>query len=135
MDLWWLELLGLLAWLVQLVKNGQITQDHATLWTAVVLAVFSPALASIFAPNGLRTYLFLVAGALQGLLVGFGAWSNNAGGALVIALLGALGTSSLAAANVNRVLSRTVRMTSRYGPAGLTITMSAPSSSSSLTSI
>jgi Na+/H+ antiporter NhaB len=100
--------MGLLAWLVQLVKNGQLSQDHANLWTAVVLAVFSPALASIFAPNGLRTYLFLVAGALQGLLVGFGAWSNNALGTLGIALLGALATSSLAAANVNKAVPHPV---------------------------
>lgn len=90
------------AWLFELVKNGQLTQDKANLWIAVAVAALSPALASIFAPNGWRTYLFLVASPVQGLLVGLGGWSNNALGLLVIALLGSLATSTVAASNVHR---------------------------------
>lgn len=90
------------AWLFELVKDGRLSQDHANLWAAVAIAVFSPALASIFAPNGWRTYFFVVAGAVQGLLVGLGGISNNALGSLVIALLGAVLTSGIAAANVHQ---------------------------------
>jgi Na+/H+ antiporter NhaB len=89
------------AYLTQLVVQGRLSQDHANLWTAVVVAALGPALASVFAPNGLRTYLFLLAGAVQALLVGLGGWSNNALGLLVIAVLGAFATSGVAAANVH----------------------------------
>ena len=90
------------AWLLTLAKDGHLTQDRANLWTAVALAALGPALASIFAPNGWRTYLFLLAVPVQGILVGFGGMSNNALGLLVIAMLGAITTSGLAAANVHR---------------------------------
>lgn len=90
------------AWLYQLVKEGRLPQDHADLITAVVLAVFGPALAAVFAPNGWRTWLFGLAAPVQGLLVGLGGLSHNALGMLVIAMLGAVVTSGVAAANVHR---------------------------------
>lgn len=90
------------AWLVQLVTEGKLSQDHANLWIAVAIAALSPALASIFAPNGWRTYLFLIGVPIQGLLVGLGGWSNNALGTLVIALIGAFVSNGVAASNVHR---------------------------------
>lgn len=90
------------AWLTQLVIEGRLSQDHANLWTAVIVAALSPALASIFAPNGWRTYLFLIATPVQGLLVGLGGASNNALGSLAVAVIGAFVTSGIAAANVHR---------------------------------
>ncbi|OBJ50626.1 phage holin [Mycobacterium asiaticum] len=90
------------AWLIELVNEGRLTQDRANLVTAVVLAALGPALAAIFAPNGWRTYLFGLAVPVQGLLVGLGAVSNNALGMLVIAMLGAVITSGVAASNVHR---------------------------------
>lgn len=93
---------ALTSWLVELVKDGRLSQDRANLWTAVIVAALSPALASIFAPNGWRTYVFVLAGAVQALLVGLGGLSNNALGLLVIALLGAFATSGIAAADVHR---------------------------------
>lgn len=90
------------AWLIELVNEGRLTQDRANLVAAVVLAALGPALAAIFAPNGWRTYLFGLAVPVQGLLVGLGAVSNNALGMLVIAMLGAVVTSGVAASNVHR---------------------------------
>lgn len=93
------------AWLYQLVKEERLPQDHADLITAVVLAIFGPALAAVFAPNGWRTWLFGLAAPVQGLLVGLGGISHNALGMLVIAMLGAVMTSAAAAANVHRPIA------------------------------
>lgn len=90
------------AWLLALVTEGRLSQDTADLWTAVVVAALGPALAAVFAPGGWRTYLFAVAVPVQGLLVGLGAISHNALGMLVIAMLGAVVTSGIAASNVHR---------------------------------
>lgn len=90
------------AWLLELVTEGKLSQDHANLWTAVIVAALGPALAAVFAPNGLRTYLFVIASPVQGLLVGLGGISHNALGMLVIAMLGAVVTSGVAASNVHR---------------------------------
>lgn len=89
-------------WLLDLVKQGKLTQDHANLWNAVVLAAAGPALSAIFAPNGWRTYLFALAAPVQGLLTYYGAISHNALGMLVIALLNSVALSGLAASNVHR---------------------------------
>lgn len=90
------------AWLLALVTEGRLSQDRADLWTAVVVAALGPALAAVFAPNGWRTWLFGLAAPVQGLLVGLGAISHNALGMLVIAMLGAVVTSGVAASNVHR---------------------------------
>ena len=90
------------AWLIELVNEGRLTQDRANLVTAVVLAAVGPALAAVFAPNGWRTWLFGLAAPVQGLLVGLGGISHNALGMLVIAMLGAVVTSGVAASNVHR---------------------------------
>jgi hypothetical protein len=90
------------AWLLELVKQGHLSQDGANRWTAVALAAAGPALSAIFAPGGWRTYLFALAVPVQGVLVGIGSLSNNAFGLLVIALLGSVALSGVAASNVHR---------------------------------
>jgi hypothetical protein len=88
--------------LLSLVTQGKLSQDHAALWAAVAVAALSPAIASIFAPNGWRTYLFGLLILVQGLLVGLGGANNNVWCTLVVAVLGSFITSGVAAANVHR---------------------------------
>lgn len=86
--------------LVELVKEGRLTQDHANLWGAVAVAAFGPALASFFAPNGWKTWLFGLFAPIQAALVGLGG-ANNVWLMLTAAVLGSVITSGLAASNVH----------------------------------
>jgi hypothetical protein len=90
--------------LLTLVDQHKLTQDAANLWIGLGLAVASPALATVFAPNGWRTYVFGVVAAVQAALVGFG---HNAWFAVGAAVLGSFISSGFAAANVTRAGSVT----------------------------
>lgn len=87
--------------LTALVKMGRLSQDHANLWTAVGIAALSPLIAAIWAPAGLRTYLFGLLIPVQALLVAYGG-ANNMLGVLVAAIATAFISNGLAAANVHK---------------------------------
>lgn len=85
-----------------LVTAGKLSQDHAALWSAVGVAFFGPALATVFAPNGWRTWLFGLVAPVQALLVGLGG-ANNVVAAVVAAVLTSIVSSGVAASNVHHV--------------------------------
>jgi len=88
--------------LLELVREGRISQDNATLWTAVVVAASGPALAAIFAPNGWRTYLSSLLIPVQGLLVGLGG-ATHTWLLLGAAVVGSFISSGIWAANVHTI--------------------------------
>lgn len=85
--------------LLTLVDQHKLSQDQANLWIGIGLAALSPAIASVFAPNGWRTYVFGVVAAGQALLIGLG---HNVWFAVGAAVLGSFVSSGFAAANVHR---------------------------------
>lgn len=84
-----------------LVTQGKLSQDTANLWIAVGVAFFGPALSSIFAPNGWRTWVFQIIAPVQALLVGIGG-AHNIAAAMGAAVLSSVVTSGVAASNVRR---------------------------------
>jgi len=84
----------------QLAKTGQLSTDHATLLAAVAVAAASPALASVFAPSGLKTYIAGLLVPVQAALVGIGGASNT-WAMLAAAVIGSIVSSGLWAANVH----------------------------------
>ncbi|MEE3066552.1 MAG: hypothetical protein VYA67_21860 [Actinomycetota bacterium] len=87
--------------LIALVAQGKLSQDRADLIGAVAAAAFSPLLAAIFAPSGLRTWLFGLLGPAQGLLVAVGG-ANNLWVVLIGAVVSSVLSTSIASANVYR---------------------------------
>lgn len=86
--------------LLELVKDGRLAQDTANLWIAVIVAALSPALASIFAPSGLKTYIAVLLIPVQALLVGLGG-EHNIWLMLGAAVIGSIISSGIWAANVH----------------------------------
>lgn len=86
--------------LIELVKQGHLSQDAARLWTAVVVAALAPTLAAIFAPSGLKTYVAGLLAPVQGLLVFLGG-TGNEWFLLFAAAIGSIISSGLWAANVH----------------------------------
>lgn len=86
--------------LIALVNGRKLSQDNANLWVAVVLAALSPAIASVFAPGGLRTWVYGLLAPVQAALIGFGG-ANNVYALVIAAVVGSLVTSGVAAANVH----------------------------------
>lgn len=86
--------------LLSLVTSGKLDHNTAELWIAVTVAALSPAVASVFAPNGLKTYLAILLVPVQGLLVGIGG-DNNMWLMLGAAVIGSVISSGLWAANVH----------------------------------
>ncbi|MDV6979675.1 phage holin [Mycobacterium intracellulare] len=86
--------------LLELVKDGRLSQDRATLWSAVAIAALSPALATVFAPAGWRTYVSGLLIPVQALLVGIGG-ANNLWALMGAAVIGSIVSSGLWAANVH----------------------------------
>jgi hypothetical protein len=82
-----------------LVTAGKLSQNTSDLWVAIVVAFFGPALASVFAPNGWRTWVFGLLAPIQALLVGVGG-AHNVVGMLIAAIIGAVLTGGVAASNV-----------------------------------
>lgn len=84
--------------LLELVKNGRLSQDQANLWSAVAVAVLAPTLAAIFAPSGWRTYAAGLLVPVQALLIGLGG-ANNLVFLTTAAVIGSIISSGLWAAN------------------------------------
>lgn len=89
--------------LTSLVAQDKLSSNVAAVWTALAAAVLSPALASIFAPDGWRTWLFRVLAPAQGLLVYFGS-SNSVWVVLAAAVVSSWLSTGFAAANVHNAL-------------------------------
>lgn len=86
--------------LLELVREGRLSQDHAALWAAVAVAASGPALATIFAPNGWRTYVSGLLIPVQALLVGLGG-ATHTWMLLGAAVVGSFISSGIWAANVH----------------------------------
>ncbi|EFG75292.1 hypothetical protein HMPREF0591_4792 [Mycobacterium parascrofulaceum ATCC BAA-614] len=86
--------------LLELVKDGRLSQDRATLWSAVAIAALSPALAAVFAPAGWRTYVSGLLIPVQALLVGIGG-ANHLWALMAAAVVGSIISSGIWAANVH----------------------------------
>jgi hypothetical protein len=84
-----------------LANNGKLTDNHAALITGVVIAFLAPAIASIYAPDGLKTWAYRLVAPLQAVLVGWGGLDNNVWLTLIGAVLTSVISSGFAAANVH----------------------------------
>ncbi|OIN79784.1 phage holin [Mycobacterium malmoense] len=86
--------------LLELAKQGHLSQNDALLWTAVAVAAAGPALASVFAPAGFKTYIAGLLVPVQALLVGIGG-AHNLWLPLGAAVVGSIISSGIWAANVH----------------------------------
>lgn len=86
--------------LLELAKDGRLSQDRANLLIAVVVAALAPTLASIFAPSGLRTWLSGLLIPVQAALVGFGG-ATHTWLLVAAAVVGSFISSGIWAANVH----------------------------------
>jgi len=84
-----------------LASGHVLTQDHANLWTALAIAVLSPAIAAKLTADTFRTWFFSVVAAAQAVIVGVFGIALNGQVALWISVATSVVSSAIAAANVH----------------------------------